>query len=857
MSNFLDSYNQHVAERANLGVLPLPINLAQAEKIFTMLRAGEGQTAQLIELVENRFTMGGGAENLLRVQFLSDVIAGSVHVDGYSAQRALGLLRHTGTAGLKVLADLVLSGSQEAANELKLVPSLDVWGKLAENAQDPLVRQVLESFIQREWETQFPTPTEVKVSLLFITKPDGTVVLRITTDDYSQASHSSTRPDTALHSEQCLTGINPELLDYMKQYVCALIAGIQGEGSSRETGVEAPQRWMGEAIEYQANTWAGGIFIGEGKDGMFPIFAENLFNGGALGVCIDDVMSLFPYNRQEITIRPYDGEILAENGDVIATFTLDENQLGAYRVRSGIFWQEAQEVTKRAQALLYPVVETVQATRPMNAVYQMYAKAAGLPYVEAGQVVTIKVDGAFWQETTGGLNRKAAIKFSTEEFAVPVWQSTCHTDFAPNTKEVENLRLLREYHNAHGGTMAREQDGIVHSFANILVKPYGIYVISDSHGRPIIGYGLPSGSNQVAYGSKNGFVTVTVPEVVEVNITDDGFNPGIHWRDLVHYIPMKARELGLLTDNTNVFNNRVMLITGVENLNLHDAFQQTDASAERATRAALFQSSEGVIRQGLEANIKMIDSMLANPAYNNRSLNMFRAAQVEWLENPYVLRNQEGCNDIVETIYIRTSEIKQPVVALPGNPDDVCYLDDVPARLGLDVVPVGSVGMGSCMATPAYGPVMAAMLNGVERAQVDLFVSAPTRMHSQYWKHSGAQRRFFELQARLGGNNCLFCMGNQVKLPDGPQEKRVEIVMGEMRTEDATVNGITFTRNFNGRCSAKKNGRDLLVSPEVAGSMARLGRVPTYAEHLAIYNEHVAPNAATLYDAPYFTEMPA
>ena len=342
MSNFLDSYNQHVAERANLGVLPLPINLAQAEKIFTMLRAGEGQTAQLIELVENRFTMGGGAENLLRVQFLSDVIAGSVHVDGYSAQRALGLLRHTGTAGLKVLADLVLSGSQEAANELKLVPSLDVWGKLAENAQDPLVRQVLESFIQREWETQFPTPTEVKVSLLFITKPDGTVVLRITTDDYSQASHSSTRPDTALHSEQCLTGINPELLDYMKQYVCALIAGIQGEGSSRETGVEAPQRWMGEAIEYQANTWAGGIFIGEGKDGMFPIFAENLFNGGALGVCIDDVMSLFPYNRQEITIRPYDGEILAENGDVIATFTLDENQLGAYRVRSGIFWQEAQ-----------------------------------------------------------------------------------------------------------------------------------------------------------------------------------------------------------------------------------------------------------------------------------------------------------------------------------------------------------------------------------------------------------------------------------------------------------------------------------------------------------------------------------
>jgi aconitate hydratase 2 / 2-methylisocitrate dehydratase len=826
----LAEYQQHAQERAQISIPPLPLDAKQTSDLCELLKnPPQGQEELLLHLLRDRIPPGVDQAAYVKAGFLTAIAKGEITSPLVSPLEAVELLATmVGGYNVQSLIDLLSSSvAESAATALsKILLVYDAFHDVLELSKtNSYAKKVVDSWAAAEWFTERPTLPEAITVTVF--KVPG----ETNTDDLSPATHATTRPDIPLHALAMLETRQPGSLETIadlkkKGHPVAYVGDVVGTGSSRKSAINSVLWHLGNDIPFVPNKRAGGYVLG---GAIAPIFFNTAEDAGALPIQCDVTKM---ETGDVITIYPYKGQI-TKAGEVIATFTLKPDTI-LDEVRAGgriplLIGRTLTDKTRQALGL-EPSKLFIRPQAPADTgkghtlAQKMVGKACGLPGVRPGTSCEPIMTTVGSQDTTGPMTRDELKELACLGFSADlVMQSFCHTAAYPKPVDIKTHQELPDFISSRGGVALRPGDGIIHSWLNRMLLPDTVGTGGDSHTRFPLGISFPAGSGLVAFAGALGVMPLDMPESVLVRFKGE-LQPGITLRDIVNAIPYVAIQKGLLTvekkNKKNVFSGRIMEIEGLPNLKVEQAFELTDASAERSCAGCTIKLSEETIAEYLRSNIALLKNMVAR-GYSDARTIMRRVAKMEaWLANP-VLLSADGDAEYAEIIEIDLNEIKEPIVAAPNDPDNVKLLSEVAND------PVQEVFVGSCMTNIGHYRATAKVLEGAGEVKARLWIAPPTRMDEHQLKVEGVYDVFVGAKARTEIPGCSLCMGNQA------------------RVEDNTTVFSTSTRNFNNRMG---NGAQVyLGSAELAAVCALLGRLPNVQEYLDIVGEKIHPFADNLY----------
>lgn len=830
----LQDYHQHQDERAALGIPALPLTAQQTSELCELLKnPPEAEKKELLALLRDRVPPGVDDAAYVKAGFLTAVAKGEIKCPVITAMEAVYLLgTMIGGYNVHSLVDLLKSRDANIATEAttalsKTLLVFDAFNDVLELAQsNDYAQQVIDSWAKAEWFTNHPELAEAITVIVF--KVPG----ETNTDDLSPAPHATTRPDIPLHALTMLESKMPDGLETIaklkeKGHPVAYVGDVVGTGSSRKSAINSVLWHIGDEIPFVPNKKAGGYILG---DKIAPIFFNTAEDSGALPIECDVAQM---NTGDVITIYPYKGEIKNEAGEVISNFSLKPDTI-ADEVRAGgrIPLLIGRALTDKTRTALGLEVSPIF-TRPslpedtgkgFTLAQKMVGKACGLPGVRPGTSCEPIMTTVGSQDTTGPMTRDELKELACLGFNADLTlQTFCHTAAYPKPVDIQTHKDLPDFFSTRGGVALRPGDGIIHSWLNRMLMPDTVGTGGDSHTRFPLGISFPAGSGLVAFASALGVMPLDMPESVLVRFTGD-LQPGVTLRDIVNAIPWVAIQQGKLTvekkNKKNVFNGRVMEMEGLPNLKVEQAFELTDATAERSCSGSTIKLSEETVAEYLRSNVALLKNMVAR-GYNDARTIMRRVAKMEqWLANPELM-SADGDAEYADTIEVNLNEIKEPIVAAPNDPDNVKLMSECAGDK------VDEVFIGSCMTNIGHYRAAAKILEGAGVVKGRLWICPPTRMDEKQLREEGVYGIFAAAGARTEMPGCSLCMGNQARVED-----------------NATVFS-TSTRNFNNRMG--KGAQVYLGSAELAAVCSLLGKIPTVEEYMAIVKEKIAPFEGDLY----------
>ena len=829
----LQAYRDHVAERAALGIPPLPLSAKQTGELIELLKSPPtGEEATLVHLITHRIPAGVDDAAKVKASYLAAVAHGTEKCPLISRERATELLgTMLGGYNISPMVDLLDDASASvaeaaAAGLKKTLLMFDQFHDVQEKAEkgNTYARAVLQSWADAEWFTSRPeVPQSITVSIF-------KVAGEINTDDLSPAPDAWSRPDIPLHAlamhKNARPGIVPEedgkrgpikfIEDLAKRgNLVAYVGDVVGTGSSRKSATNSVLWFTGEDIPFVPNKRFGGVCLGSK---IAPIFYNTMEDSGALPIELDVSQMAM---GDVVELRPYDGKAL-KDGKVIAEFKLKSNVLFD-EVRAGgrIPLIIGRGLTAKAREALGLPVSTlfrlpqnpVDTKKGFTLAQKMVGRACGLPAgqgVRPGTYCEPKMTSVGSQDTTGPMTRDELKDLACLGFSADlVMQSFCHTAAYPKPVDVKMHHELPNFMSTRGGIPLRPGDGIIHSWLNRMLLPDTVGTGGDSHTRFPIGISFPAGSGLVAFGAATGVMPLDMPESVLVRFKGE-MQPGITLRDLVNAIPLYAIKAGLLTvakqGKKNIFSGRILEIEGLPNLKVEQAFELSDASAERSAGGCTVHLNKEPIIEYINSNITMLKWMIATGYSDVRTINRRIKAMEAWLANPELMHGDADA-DYAAVIEIDLKDIHEPIVACPNDPDDVKALADVAGSK------IDEVFIGSCMTNIGHFRAASKLLENKRDIPVKLWMAPPTKMDAKQLSEEGHYGVLGSAGARMEMPGCSLCMGNQAQVKEG-----------------ATVFS-TSTRNFPNRLG--KNSNVYLGSAELAAICSKLGRIPTKAEYMA------------------------
>jgi aconitate hydratase 2 / 2-methylisocitrate dehydratase len=838
----LKAYETHVQERAAQQLPPLPLNAEQVASLVELLKAPPaGEEKLLLELMENRIPAGVDQAAYVKAAFLADIAKGNASSPLVNAEKAVALLG-TMLGGYNVQALVELLDTNMAAQAVTALSHTilmfdafhDVDAKM--KAGNVHAKKLMESWANAEWFTSKPVLADIISMVVF--KVDG----ETNTDDLSPAQEAWSRPDIPLHAKAMLVNKMPDglnTIETLKQKGLPLtyVGDVVGTGSSRKSAINSVQWFMGNDIPNIPNKRTGGVVIGAK---IAPIFFNTAEDSGAFPIQCD-VSKM--KTGDVITIKPYEGKVLSESGEVISTFELNPITMPD-EVRAGgriplIIGRGLTTNARKALGLPEPDIfitatPAIVSNKGFTLAQKMVGRACGLPEgqgVRPGSYCEPKATTVGSQDTTGGMTRDelkelACLGFSSDL----VMQSFCHTAAYPKPVDIKLQHSLPEFMSSRGGVSLKPGDGVIHSWLNRMILPDTVGTGGDSHTRFPIGISFPAGSGLVAFAAATGAMPLDMPESVLVRFKGT-MQPGITLRDLVNAIPYAAIQEGTLTvgkqGKKNVFNGRILEIEGLPDLKVEQAFEFADASAERSANGCTVLLNKEPVIEFLNSNIVLMQNMIENGYQDARTLQRRIENMQAWLAKPELLKPDADA-EYAHVIEIDLNEIKEPLVACPNDPDDIKPLSAVVGDK------IDEVFIGSCMTNIGHYRAAAKVLDGAGNIPTRLWIAPPTRMDEAQLRDEGVYSTFGIAGARTEVPGCSLCMGNQARVAD-----------------KATVFS-TSTRNFDNRMG--KDARVYLGSAELAAVCAKLGRMPTHAEYLETVGNKLA-NTAEIYKYLNFHQM--
>ncbi len=839
----LKAYAAHVQERATQSLPPLPLSAEQVAQLVELLKnppAGEAET--LLDLLSNRTPAGVDQAAYVKAAFLSDIAMGKASSPLVDAEKAVQLLG-TMLGGYNVQALVALLDTPMAEAAVKALSQtilmFDAFHDVDEKmkAGNLHAKKLMESWASAEWFTNAPVLAEEIKMVVF--KVDG----ETNTDDLSPAQDAWSRPDIPLHAKAMLVNKIPDglkLIETLKQkgLPLAYVGDVVGTGSSRKSAINSVQWYMGNDIPHIPNKRTGGVILGTK---IAPIFFNTAEDSGALPIQCD-VSKM--QTGDVITIQPFAGKVLNEQGEVISSFELAPSTI-ADEVRAGgrIPLIIGRGLTTNARLSLgLPASDLfIQATTPKDTgkgytlAQKMVGRACGLPEgkgVRPGSYCEPKATTVGSQDTTGGMTRDELKELACLGFSADlVMQSFCHTAAYPKPVDIKLQHSLPEFISSRGGVSLRPGDGVIHSWLNRMVLPDTVGTGGDSHTRFPIGISFPAGSGLVAFAAAMGAMPLDMPESVLVRFKGE-MQPGITLRDLVNAIPYAAIQKGELTvgkqGKKNVFNGRILEIEGLPDLKVEQAFEFADASAERSANGCTVKLNKEPVIEFLTSNIVLLQNMIDGGYQDARTLQRRIASMQAWLAKPELLEPDADA-EYAHIIEIDLNTITEPLVACPNDPDDIKPLSAVVGDK------VDEVFIGSCMTNIGHYRAAARVLEGVANIPTRLWIAPPTRMDEAQLRDEGVYAVFGVAGARTEVPGCSLCMGNQARVAD-----------------KATVFS-TSTRNFDNRMG--RDARVYLGSAELAAVCAKLGRMPTHTEYMETVGNKLQ-NTAEIYQYLNFDRLP-
>ncbi|PPC99134.1 MAG: bifunctional aconitate hydratase 2/2-methylisocitrate dehydratase, partial [Methylotenera sp.] len=800
----------------------------------------------LVDLLENRVPAGVDQAAYVKAAFLSDIAHGKASSPLVSAKQAVALLG-TMLGGYNVqalvgLLDLSATNPTMADAAVKALSQtilmFDAFHDVDEKmkAGNAHAKKLIESWSNAEWFTNAPIlADEIKVVVF---KVDG----ETNTDDLSPAQEAWSRPDIPLHAKAMLVNKMPEGLKTIealkeKGLPLAYVGDVVGTGSSRKSAINSVQWFMGNDIPNIPNKRTGGVILGTK---IAPIFFNTAEDSGAMPIqCDVSKMQM----GDVITIKPYAGQVLNEQGEVISTFELapttmpDEVRAGGripLIIGRGLTTNARHALGLPASDLFIQSIAPKDTGKGYTLAQKMVGRACGLPEgtgVRPGAYCEPKATTVGSQDTTGGMTRDELKELACLGFSADlVMQSFCHTAAYPKPVDIKLQHSLPEFMSSRGGVSLRPGDGVIHSWLNRMVLPDTVGTGGDSHTRFPIGISFPAGSGLVAFAAAMGVMPLDMPESVLVRFKGE-MQPGITLRDLVNAIPYAAIQEGTLTvgkqGKKNVFNGRILEIEGLPDLKVEQAFEFADASAERSANGCTVKLNKEPVIEFLTSNIVLLQNMIDNGYQDPRTLQRRIASMQAWLAKPELLEADKDA-EYAHVIEIDLNTITEPLVACPNDPDDIKPLTAVVGDK------IDEVFIGSCMTNIGHYRAAAKVLEGSGGIPTRLWIAPPTRMDEAQLRDEGVYSVFGVAGARTEVPGCSLCMGNQARVAD-----------------KATVFS-TSTRNFDNRMG--KDARVYLGSAELAAVCAKLGRMPTHAEYLETVGNKLA-NTAEIYKYLNFDQM--
>ncbi len=847
LETLLKNYANHVAERATKGIPPLPLNAEETSCITQLLEQENNfESEYLLDLLINRVPPGVDEASYIKASWLTAVVNKDTSCKYINPEKAIELLgTMIGGYNVNSLVE-ILNGensllAKKAAEALKnLILVYDSANDIYELSQNnTYAKDVVNSWANAEWFKNKKVLQKEITCLVF--KIDG----ETNTDDLSPAVHATTRPDIPLHALAMLEfkkhdGL--EILNNLKKQgiQIAYVGDVVGTGSSRKSAINSLIWHIGEDIPFVPNKKTGGIIIG-GK--IAPIFFNTAQDSGALPIETDvsnmktgDLIKIFPY---EGVIKKIDKD--SNNEVVISRFNLypstitDEIQAGG-RINLMIGRSLTDRIRNKLSYQPSEIFIRPKSPREIDSGFtqaqKIVGKACGLKGVRPGTTCEPIMTTVGSQDTTGPMTRDELKELACLGFTADlVMQSFCHTAAYPKPVDLITHKELPDFISQRGGVALKPGDGIIHSWLNRMLLPDTVGTGGDSHTRFPLGISFPGGSGIVAFAAAIGSMPLNMPESVLIKFKGD-LLPGITLRDLVNAIPLFAIKKGLLTvektNKKNIFNGKIMEIEGLPNLKLEQAFELTDATAERSCAGSTILLSQETVQEYIRSNICLLEKMIESNYQDSKSILRRINDMKNWLKKPELIQPDLNAS-YEEIIEIDLSQVKQPIVACPNDPDNVKEIADV-ANTNID-----EVFIGSCMTNIGHYRAAAKILEGVKNLKAKLWICPPTKMDEETLKNEGYYKIFENCGARLELPGCSLCMGNQARVDEG------------------SVVFSTSTRNFDNRLG--KNAQVFLGSAELAAVCALLGKIPELEEYKDITKNKINPYSNELYRYLQFDEI--
>ena len=835
----LQEYQKHVEERAAEGLPPLPLDAAQVSQIVESLKQPKSaDNEEMLELLVHRVPPGVDKAAYVKAAFLADIAKGNTTCDLITQVEATELLgTMMGGYNIQPLIELLdVEASADAAEKAlcKTLMVYDAYHDVVEKAEtNDHAKRILQSWADAEWfEARKKMPESMTLTVLKV--PGET-----NTDDLSPATEAWSRPDIPLHAKAMLVKKMPDAIENIaklkeKGHPLAYVGDVVGTGSSRKSAINSVLWHLGHDVPYVPNKRQGGVILG---NNIAPIFFNTAEDSGALPIeCNVDEFE----TGDVITIKPYEGKILNEAGDVVSEFKIrpttlfDEVRAGGripLIIGRGLTDKAREHLKLPPSDIFLRPVEPVHSDKGYTLAQKMVGRACGVDGVRPGAYCEPTVTTVGSQDTTGAMTRDELKELACLGFSADlVMQSFCHTSAYPKPVDIRLQHELPEFISTRGGVSLRPGDGVIHSWLNRMILPDTVGTGGDSHTRFPIGISFPAGSGLVAFASALGVMPLDMPESVLVRFKGE-MQPGITLRDLVNAIPYAAIQEGLLTvekkGKKNIFNGRVLEIEGLPDLKVEQAFELSDASAERSANGCTVRLDKEPIIEFMNSNIALMEWMIDEGYEDARTLQRRIDSMRAWLDDPQLMERDEDA-DYAAVIDIDLNEIKEPLLACPNDPDDIKPLSEVAGEN------IDEVFIGSCMTNIGHYRAAGKVLENMGSLPVKLWVAPPTKMDQHQLSEEGVYSIFGRVGARIETPGCSLCMGNQARVADN-----AKVVS-------------TSTRNFPNRLG---NGADVyLASAELSAVVASMGKIPTVAEYL----EKVAgikPMADEIYRYLNFNEL--
>jgi len=847
----LEAYRKHAEERASLGIPPKPLSAEQTAELVELLKSPpDGEGEYLLNLLESRIPPGVDEAAYVKAGFLTAVAKGDTQSPLLSSMKATELLgMMQGGYNIATLVELLdhaelatLAGEQLKHTLLVFDAFHDIKDKA--DSGNSIAKEVIDSWANAEWFTsKDKVPESITVAVFKVSGETNT-------DDLSPAPDAWSRPDIPLHAraayKMARDGLTPDehgvtgpmqQIEKIKErgLPVAFVGDVVGTGSSRKSATNSILWFFGDDMPGVPNKRTGGICIG---NKIAPIFFNTMEDAGALvfEAPVDDIQM-----GDVVEIRPYEGKILAEDGATLAEFKLksevllDEVQAGGripLIIGRGLTDRAREALGLEPSTIFRRPIDPAASEKGYTLAQKMVGKACGVEGVRPGQYCEPRMTTVGSQDTTGPMTRDELKDLACLGFSADlVMQSFCHTAAYPKPIDVETQHTLPDFIQTRGGVSLRPGDGIIHSWLNRMLLPDTVGTGGDSHTRFPMGISFPAGSGLVAFAAATGVMPLDMPESILVRFKGE-MQPGITLRDLVHAIPYYGIKNGLLTvvkkGKINEFSGRVLEIEGLEELTVEQAFELSDASAERSAAGCTITLSEQSVTDYLQSNIVMLRWMISEGYGDSRTLERRAKAMEEWLANPSLMRADNDA-EYAHIIEIDLADIKEPIVCCPNDPDDAKLISEVAGDK------VDEVFLGSCMTNIGHFRAAGKLLQQNKgELKTRFWMSPPTKMDQKQLMEEGYYSIYGKAGVRTEMPGCSLCMGNQARVNAG-----------------ATVLS-TSTRNFPNRLGDGANV--YLTSAEVAAVGAVLGRIPSVDEYMP-YASNINSMAGEIYRYMNFDKM--